>query len=222
MFAGIGPFAVPSILKTGCTVHANDLNPESFKYLNVNKALNKIPEDKLITYNLDGAEFVKTLIQNNIYFNHVIMNLPASAYTFLPVFKGIFNTEYCNAKIEDPKLEEEPKITEDKKKKSSGPKITQKQLSIWPKLENNMPWIHCYGFSAAEDPLKDFLQTVENTIGAKLPDARVKEVRDVSPHKRMILVSFPLPLSVGLNENNKRKLSSPPGETSEIKKQKLK
>ena len=70
-----------------------------------------------------------------------------------------------------------------------------------------MPWIHCYGFSAAEDPKQDYLRLVEETLGCSLPDAQVKEVRDVSPHKRMILASFPLPFSIAL-DTHKRKLSS--------------
>ena len=150
MFAGIGPFAIPAVRKVGCTVHANDLNPESYRYLNINKSLNKIPDDKMFTYNLDGAELVKTLIEQKIHFTHVIMNLPASAYTFLPVFKGIFTPEYCNAHIEPATPEEIESEQPKGNRKPVKSLIERKATSSWPKLENNMPWIHCYGFSAAE------------------------------------------------------------------------
>jgi tRNA G37 N-methylase Trm5 len=39
MMAGVGPFAVPLALNR-ITVYANDLNPESFKYLNRNMKIN--------------------------------------------------------------------------------------------------------------------------------------------------------------------------------------
>lgn len=39
MMAGVGPFAVP-LAMNNITVHANDLNPESFKYLNKNMKMN--------------------------------------------------------------------------------------------------------------------------------------------------------------------------------------
>lgn len=41
VFAGVGPFAVPAGRK-GCGVFANDLNPESFKYLKLNITKNKV------------------------------------------------------------------------------------------------------------------------------------------------------------------------------------
>ena len=41
VFAGVGPFALPAA-KKGCVVLANDLNPESYKYLVMNIKDNKV------------------------------------------------------------------------------------------------------------------------------------------------------------------------------------
>lgn len=41
VFAGVGPFALPAA-KKGCGVFANDLNPESYKFLVTNIKRNKV------------------------------------------------------------------------------------------------------------------------------------------------------------------------------------
>jgi tRNA G37 N-methylase Trm5 len=43
MMAGIGPFAVPAA-QEGCTVYANDLNPDSTRYLAINAVANKVSD----------------------------------------------------------------------------------------------------------------------------------------------------------------------------------
>ena len=39
--AGVGPFAVPAA-KKGCSVFGNDLNPESVKWMEINRVKNKV------------------------------------------------------------------------------------------------------------------------------------------------------------------------------------
>lgn len=57
VMAGVGPFAVPAGKKQ-CLVFANDLNPESYKYLKANINSNKV--DAFVKpSNLDGREFIK-------------------------------------------------------------------------------------------------------------------------------------------------------------------
>ena len=41
VMAGVGPFAVP-LAKKGCYVLGNDLNPESVKWMRVNRVNNKV------------------------------------------------------------------------------------------------------------------------------------------------------------------------------------
>jgi tRNA (guanine37-N1)-methyltransferase len=41
VMAGVGPFAVPAA-KKGCSVFGNDLNPESVKWMEINRVKNKV------------------------------------------------------------------------------------------------------------------------------------------------------------------------------------
>ncbi|CAM8925721.1 unnamed protein product [Rhodiola kirilowii] len=60
MFAGIGPFAIPAAQR-GCLVYANDLNPDSIRYLKINATVNKV-DDHIRAYNLDAREFISQLL----------------------------------------------------------------------------------------------------------------------------------------------------------------
>lgn len=86
MMSGVGPFSIP-LAMNNVTVHANDLNPASFKYLVANTKLNKC-EKFIKCYCLDGREFILSMADRNIKIDEAIMNLPASATDFLDVFIG--------------------------------------------------------------------------------------------------------------------------------------
>ncbi|AGO09958.1 AaceriAAL033Wp [[Ashbya] aceris (nom. inval.)] len=58
VFAGVGPFAIPAAKKQ-VLVLANDLNPESFRYLRDNIAANKV-DGFVRPTNLDGRDFIRT------------------------------------------------------------------------------------------------------------------------------------------------------------------
>lgn len=60
MFAGIGPFAIPAAQK-GCIVFANDLNPDSIRYLKINAKVNKV-DGCVLAYNMDAREFISQLM----------------------------------------------------------------------------------------------------------------------------------------------------------------
>ncbi|KAL8189652.1 hypothetical protein R6Q57_029218 [Mikania cordata] len=61
MFAGIGPFAIPAAQK-GCLVYANDLNPDSVRYLKINADINKV-NNNIHSYNLDARIFMSQLMK---------------------------------------------------------------------------------------------------------------------------------------------------------------
>ena len=100
VFAGVGPFSVPAA-KKGCKVFANDLNPESYKWLEINMKTNKVKSEPQL-YNLDGREFIRNIVKPDLVEQwqrregvipklHIVMNLPALAVEFLDVFPGLFN-----------------------------------------------------------------------------------------------------------------------------------
>ncbi|KAM8916358.1 tRNA (guanine(37)-N(1))-methyltransferase [Spinachia spinachia] len=98
VFAGVGPFAVPAA-RSGANVLANDLNPESHRWLQHNCKLNKV-EKKVRTFNLDGRAFIQGPLKQELpallkekATVHVVMNLPALALDFLDAFRGLLQQE---------------------------------------------------------------------------------------------------------------------------------
>ncbi|KAM4542541.1 tRNA (guanine(37)-N(1))-methyltransferase [Odontesthes bonariensis] len=98
VFAGVGPFAIPAA-RSGANVLANDLNPESYRWLQHNCKLNKVG-GKVQTFNLDGRAFIQGPFKQELPSLlkgdgrvHVVMNLPALALEFLDAFRGLLQQE---------------------------------------------------------------------------------------------------------------------------------
>ena len=152
---GIGPFAIPLAMK-GCTVLANDLNPQSFKYLTDNMKLNKIGSN-LTAYNLCGRDFIRTCIQNGRTFDHVLMNLPASALEFLGMSLSLLSSLLI-FKFLILDVFSEPSFA-----------------AGWT---GELPMIHCYCFSSSETP-EDDVHSVSNKLSLSLYFFYIKISRSV-------------------------------------------
>ncbi|XP_059480893.1 tRNA (guanine(37)-N1)-methyltransferase isoform X2 [Neocloeon triangulifer] len=185
IFAGIGPFAIPAALK-GARVMANDLNPESFKWLEHNVKVNKAERrgGSVRCFNKDGREFILSDVKDDleqvlksdapVSKVHIVMNLPAIASTFLDALRGLVNNSCA---------------------------------------ESNIPVIvHVYCFARDFEPEKLALELIEKDAGFKLGGnlIELKIVRKVAPSKHMVCVSFSYPLSKLCGEGEEEPVKKKP------------
>lgn len=186
VFAGVGPFAIPAAKKPKCTVYANDLNPESFKWLNENIKLNKVREDLLTTYNLDGREFMKKIVREEMLKLlendesmkgkiHIVMNLPLLAVEFTDVFPGLLSSD-DTAEME-----------------------TKKYISNFFPVVN----VYCYCFHTGEDADQHIKTRLETHMAVPAPkDLALRLVRNVAPGKNMYCATFTLTKDVLYGEHS--------------------
>jgi len=185
LMAGVGPFAVPltttitnknggktattSSNNNNITVYANDLNPESYKYLKINSFKNKCED--LHSYNMDARGFVHDLDTRGIVYHHVIMNLPASAPEFLDAFRGYPSQQTYLPRIHVHCFAEKSTTAVDNKNTD----------------ENN----------DTDDEDRAVLERCSKALGCSLDVVKhqvsIHIVRDVAPKKNMLCVSFNLP-----------------------------
>lgn len=178
VFAGVGPFALFSAKFAKCKVLANDLNPESYKWLCENVELNKAA-NLVSCFNQDGADFIRTSLKQDLIdtqlgfdgsdFNrkyHVVMNLPDIAFQFLNNFNGLLKDV---------------------------PEIVDCSYQI-PGLQ-----IHCYCFvkniADEEDERRYVIDHAIKCLGHSIEPSEIDQVycvRKVAPNKNMYRISFHL------------------------------
>ena len=188
--AGVGPFSLPS--GKFCQVFSNDLNPESFKWLEHNVKSNKKSSKNIKAYNMDARDFIRQVVkekvieiwssnQDDIRSAHIVMNLPALAITFVDVFSGLFSDrqEYLD------------------------------QCDV-------LPQVHVYCFSKAEKKMEDVVRTCQSHLGHRLDESDVQGVhfvRNVAPNKDMMRIDFTPPKRVlfyqGPSENGTKRPTPP-------------
>nr|XP_027193671.1 tRNA (guanine(37)-N1)-methyltransferase-like [Dermatophagoides pteronyssinus] len=184
VFAGVGPFAVSAARLRKCQCLANDLNPESYRWLQENVCLNKV-EHLVKCFNQDGRQFIRESLKEDLIrqiesfdgsdFNrqyHVIMNLPAMAIEFLDEFNGLLSSIRLNQNYKIPFLR-----------------------------------IHCYCFlkSNTVDDCKSLWQLASKNLGHPILENDIEElheVRKVAPNKIMYRLSFRIGKNILYGQND--------------------
>ncbi|KAL2635902.1 hypothetical protein R1flu_007381 [Riccia fluitans] len=226
MFAGIGPFAIPAAQK-GCVVLANDLNPDSVKYLKINAKLNKV-EGRVFAYNMDAREFMRHIVKP-VEIDTVKAEKSEDGAQNGSSAKGMsLPTEQKDYSGEDRKQEAESGKVKAKSKSREAEQVPPPKpwelfhhvpmnlpatalefLDVFQGLlsrdhwKGPMPRIHCYCFMKAIENHSDVLKRAEGILGGIIKDPHVWTVRDVAPNKIMLCISFDLPETVAFEEASK-------------------
>ena len=149
---------------------ANDLNPESHKWLLHNCKLNKV-DQKVQVFNLDGKDFLQGPVREELmqqlgplskgseHSVHIVMNLPAKAIEFLSALTALLDGQPCGSEL--------------------------------------LPIVHCYSFSKDANPAEDVQQRAGAALGISLEaSSSVHLVRNVAPNKEMLCITFRIPAAV--------------------------
>ncbi|KAH6917030.1 hypothetical protein BKA70DRAFT_1251174 [Coprinopsis sp. MPI-PUGE-AT-0042] len=214
VFAGVGPFAVPAG-KKGCAVLANDLNPESAKFLSINAKNNRVT-DTVRVFCEDGREFIKASVQR------------ASSQPF-PAYSGPRQSRVQEEK-ERRRLQrlqaEGQSIPSPAPEPAGRSRISHFVMNLPDsaiqfldafrgiladadpavrELYQSMPMVHCHCFTREVEELAhaeaDIRQRVEEKIGAPLTEeVSLHFVRSVAPNKDMYCISFRLPPAVAFSQ----------------------
>lgn len=78
---GIGPFVIRAAKNKNCKCLANDLNPDSYKWLKRNIEINGVSKN-IECFNMDAREFIKKVFREGGC-DYIVMNLPKTAVEFL-------------------------------------------------------------------------------------------------------------------------------------------
>ncbi|KAG1787824.1 Met-10+ like-protein-domain-containing protein [Suillus plorans] len=212
VFAGVGPFAIPAA-KKGCAVLANDLNPESARYLSQNIVDNKVTS--LVRASCeDGRDFIKKVIGR-------ARDHPFPTYTG-PKLSKMQEKERRKLQLAESRpiaalgLVDLPTVENQSPRHTISHFVMNLPDSAIDFLDAfrgilsesewdfgnyaNMPMIHCHCFTRELHPDRaeaDIIQRVESKLGHKLEtEVTLHMVRSVAPNKDMYCISFRLPRDV--------------------------
>jgi len=210
VFAGVGPFSLPAA-KKGCAVLANDLNPESYKYLVMNIKDNKVTDRVRISCE-DGREFIRQAAMR-------VATDPLPGYSGPPLSQPQRRAQ-SRQQLRGLIPRSQPSQLPPRRRiahfvmnlpdsaitflgafrgiLSPSPSSSHAGIDLTA-VYDVMPMVHCHCFTREmelEAAERDILHRVEEKLGCILGaenEVSVHLVRSVAPNKEMYCVSFRLP-----------------------------
>ncbi|KAF2225458.1 Met-10+ like-protein-domain-containing protein [Elsinoe ampelina] len=207
VMAGIGPFALPAGKKRVFT-WANDLNPESYKYLKAGVKLNKV-QDFVQPFNENGHEFIRRAAAELARTDHSV-TIKAGAVEQkkgpkAPISK-IADKTLVQPKFFSHFVMNLPASAMDFLPDFVG--LYDEETKALLPQDAPMPMVHCYCFDTKSDDnveeRKRICERISNLIGHTItpetPETVIWDVRDVSTNKRDFCASFRLPKEVAFRQ----------------------
>ena len=199
LMAGIGPFAIPAA-KKGCHVVANDMNPDSYRYLRRNMAVNAVV-DRVLPLNLDARHCMRVLLGHE---GELDAFVSADHVAEVAAFRERKGKKRRREEKSDATMEA---ITPSLPLRCHHIVMNYPQYAIdfldvfrggfdrehW--TSEQMPMVHCYAFMPKKETPEIMRQKCEAVLGGAI-DAEVHIVRDVAPNKVMCCIRFRLPYGV--------------------------
>ncbi|KAJ0745386.1 putative tRNA (guanine(37)-N(1))-methyltransferase [Helianthus annuus] len=226
MFAGIGPFAIPAAQK-GCFVYANDLNPDSVRYLKINADVNKA-NNNIRAYNMDARVFMSRLMtvpdgESEVVDSSLVSSGTCNVQENMKANTEEKNSENGSLNCVDAHVAVKTKGSKNKRIKTSVsftnkswehidhvimnlPASALQFLDVFRSLiqrkywKGSLPWIHCYCFIRSNETQDSVVSEAESLLNAKINEPVFHRVRDVAPNKAMYCLTFRLPEEACINE----------------------
>ncbi|KZV70964.1 hypothetical protein PENSPDRAFT_675511 [Peniophora sp. CONT] len=222
VFAGVGPFALPAG-KKGCGVFANDLNPNSYKYLQVNIKDNKVA-DVVRPFCEDGRDFIRRIV-----WDAAANPLPAYAPRLSRSEERALKKQKTESSTDAaPVAATESGRAHPAERRRIAHFVMNLPDSAITFLDafrgllvssedptrsitdiyDEMPMVHCHCFTREmerEGAERDIRQRVHDQLGRALRDedeVSLHLVRSVAPNKDMYCISFRLPRDVALESSH--------------------
>ncbi|KAF8586228.1 hypothetical protein K439DRAFT_1556822 [Ramaria rubella] len=204
VFAGVGPFAIPAA-KRGCVVFANDLNPESVKWMRQNIERNHV-QDRVWVSCEDGATFIERVTRQAWEDPFPELGPPKSAKQVAREARRRVLRDIPSPRRGTQRISHFAMNLPD-----SAISFLRAFKGLFSKLRNEpgfddvypeYPMVHCYCFTRElrlDKAEKDIRERVSASLGHPLSGEEVIHlVRRVAPNKDMYCISFRLPNEVVL------------------------